>query len=518
MKFRIASPLMSPGLLAASVSALSISAAVFMPAAQAADLPVVTAKLTTAPLHNYEDAPATPDGDDPAIWVNRINPRQALVITTAKDAGLLVYSKSGTLIQAILPPNAPLISATDPATPGGLNPVAHACPDSEEGETFGRFNNVDIAYGVRLGKGPRAQLADVAVVSDRGCDRIRFYRIDPLNATQPLTDITATDAARVYPDRYNQPSPLQPDAHAGWETNPVDDQNTVYGLTVAETRNGHQVFVTQRERGLIKQLNIVARANGTLGYEPVRGFLFNTNFELTNADGGHYAWTPCREEASEDPQSEGLVFDAANNQLLVAFETIGLYRLPLNDKLPKLVNVGFSQLIEPVKTFGTAYTATPDDGEFECEYGSAEAPTPDAIVAPGSDLHAGQNIEADLEGLSIVSSKPGYTLLLASSQGDSSFHLYGLSRAFVKTKGVNHYGAFLIDGVEETDGVHYVPVPFSAEYPLGTLVVQNGNAPEPADTGAINGYEYDGSTQFKYVSFADALKAVFQPQVELPKK
>jgi myo-inositol-hexaphosphate 3-phosphohydrolase len=32
---------------------------------------VVTAVVLTEPLYNYEDAPATPDADDPAIWINR---------------------------------------------------------------------------------------------------------------------------------------------------------------------------------------------------------------------------------------------------------------------------------------------------------------------------------------------------------------------------------------------------------------------------------------------------------------
>jgi phytase-like protein len=52
---------------------------------------VVIPVLSTAPLFSYEDAPATPDADDPAIWLNRHNPRKSLVIGTAKDAGLLVY-------------------------------------------------------------------------------------------------------------------------------------------------------------------------------------------------------------------------------------------------------------------------------------------------------------------------------------------------------------------------------------------------------------------------------------------
>src|SRR5687768_15474977 len=70
---------------------------------------VVTAVRSTSPLFNYEDAPATPDADDPAIWLNRSNPRRSLLIGTAKDAGLLVYDLSGSLIQALRPANAPQV-------------------------------------------------------------------------------------------------------------------------------------------------------------------------------------------------------------------------------------------------------------------------------------------------------------------------------------------------------------------------------------------------------------------------
>src|SRR5262245_33263507 len=139
---------------------------------------VLSPIVRTAPLFNYEDAPATPDADDPAIWVNPANPRRSLVIGTAKDAGLIVYDMSGRLVQALLPPNAPHASPADPPTPAGPNAAPdRPCVDSASGETFGRFNNVDIAYGVRLGANPRAGRVDVAVVSDRGCDRVRFYKI-----------------------------------------------------------------------------------------------------------------------------------------------------------------------------------------------------------------------------------------------------------------------------------------------------------------------------------------------------
>jgi 3-phytase len=465
---------------------------------------VLTPIVATVPLASYDEAPATPDADDPAIWVNSRNPRRSLVIGTAKDAGILVYDLSGNLVQALRPPNAPHVSGDDPPTPGGINlDPDKPCADSASRETFGRFNNVDIAYGVRLGSHPHSGRGDVAVVSDRGCDRIRFYKIDPTDPLGPLVDVTAPNVPRVFPFRYEQPSVLQPSgAVEGWRDNPVDDQNTVYGLTVSQG-DADVIFVSERERGLVRQLQIVAAPGGRLTYRRVRTFLFKTTFRLRDESGAPYDWTPCREAALEEPQSEGLVFDRANQTLYVAFETIGLYKLPLSRSTPALVFVTRDRLIEPVKSFGQGYHATPDDGEFECAYSPADPPEPGDVVAAGSDVNVGGFLEADLEGVSIIASVSGRTLLLASSQGDSSFHFYDLSR----TRTV-HRGAFFVEGVGDTDGVHYVPVPIGRQYPLGLLVIQNGEAPEPPDTNDINGFEFDGATQFLFVDFADALKAL----------
>ena len=50
--------------------------------------------------------------------------------------------------------------------------------------------------------------------------------------------------------------------------------------------------------------------------------------------------------------------------------------------------------------------------------------------------------------------------------------------------------------------------PLTQQYPLGLLVVQNGEASESPDTGDINGYEFDGSTQFLFIDFRDAPRAL----------
>jgi 3-phytase len=475
------------------------------PSAQS-DQPTIFPIVRTAPLPSYDEAPATPDADDAAIWINRDDHRRSLMIGTAKDAGLLVYDLSGRLVQALLPPNAPQILEADPPTPGGVNTAPDdPCADSASGDTFGRYNNVDIAYDLKLGTHPGAPRADVAVVSDRGCDRVRFFRIDPSNPNDPLVDITSPGVPRVFPRRYDQPWLVQPSGdREGWAANPLDDQNTVYGLTVDQGKPT-EVFVTERERGLVRHLRIEPTAAGRLTYEIVRTFLFDTSFDLEDENGAPYSWTPCREAVQEEPQSEGLVFDTVNDTLYVAFETIGMYKIALTKSTPDFVKVGRERLIEPVRSFGQAYHAVPDDDEFECDYDPEEAPGPDDVEAPGSNANVGTFLEADLEGLSIITSSRGEVVMLASSQGDSSFHFYWIRNSQPRPR---HLGSFLIDGVGDTDGVHYVPVPLGRNYPLGLLVVQNGEAPEPDDTSDINGYEFDGATQFLFLSFADVLKAL----------
>ena len=66
-----------------------------------------------------------------------------------------------------------------------------------------------------------------------------------------------------------------------------------------------------------------------------------------------------------------------------------------------------------------------------------------------------------------------------------------------------HRGVFFVEGFEDTDGLDYVPASFATQYPHGLLVIQNGVAPEPEDTGDGNGFEFDGATQFLYLDVDD---------------
>jgi 3-phytase len=90
------------------------------------------------------------DTDDPAIWINRANPAQSLVIGTDKqvDGALVVFGLDGEIHR-------------DKTVRGLLRP-----------------NNVDIAYDVPLGK----TRVDIAVVTERYAHRLRVYRLPEMVA------------------------------------------------------------------------------------------------------------------------------------------------------------------------------------------------------------------------------------------------------------------------------------------------------------------------------------------------
>jgi len=89
--------------------------------------------------------PTKHDTDDPAIWINRADPAQSLILGTDKnvDGALYVFGLDGRIHH-------------DKVVRGLVRP-----------------NNVDIAYGVMVGGKP----VDIAVVTERYAHRLRVYRL-----------------------------------------------------------------------------------------------------------------------------------------------------------------------------------------------------------------------------------------------------------------------------------------------------------------------------------------------------
>ena len=86
------------------------------------------------------------DTDDPAIWINKRNPRKSLIIGTDKnkDGALYAFNLKGEIVKMA----------------GGLE----------------RPNNADIAYGFPF----RGEKIDIAVVTERLKQRIRVFRLPEL--------------------------------------------------------------------------------------------------------------------------------------------------------------------------------------------------------------------------------------------------------------------------------------------------------------------------------------------------
>ena len=105
----------------------------------ASSIVTVKAEVQTAPMSRFGDA-----ADDPAIWIHSKKPQRSLVLGTNKMQGLMVYDLDGHEVQSI---------------------------------PSGNVNNVDVRYGLRLGK----KLVDVAIASLRDDNSLAIYAIDRRN-------------------------------------------------------------------------------------------------------------------------------------------------------------------------------------------------------------------------------------------------------------------------------------------------------------------------------------------------
>jgi 3-phytase len=347
-------------------------------------------RAVTETASNFDDeAGGDADADDPAIWVHPTRPNDSIVVGTLKNGGLTVFDLRGRELQHV-------------ATPPG-----------------GRFNNVDI-----LGK--------LAVVSDRGLDRLRVYAIDPLGAraSTVLRDVTVAAPPLVF----------------SADEGEVGEQRTAYGLALwADPAGGTPWVVVSRRHETRLGLFRLTFTSGGVGYRAA-GFI-----DLPHTFEG---WTPCA-EPGEGPQVEGMVVDRTSGTLYAAQEDVGIWRIPLTRN-----GFGPARLVEKVRGFGQP--ATYDEATEEC--------VPTGPPSPA----AGRYLTADAEGLTIAYGRYGRTLY-ASSQGDSTFARYRLGGG-----GLRYVGGFVVvdsratDGVQHSDGAAVTTTPLGAAFPHGLLVVHDG--------------------------------------------
>ncbi|MEV4943862.1 phytase [Streptomyces zaomyceticus] len=422
---------------ALAAAALAVPAQARPPAHQRGSvdpLPVVAPRAETPVLHD-DDAGGNADADDPAIWRNAAAPGRSLVIATAKEGGLRVYDLDARPVQSIAAP-----------------------PAEGPDDAPGRFNNVDLVQGLRLSSGR----TDLAVTSDRGHDRLRFYRIDRDRAGGPLTDVTDPAAPAVFSRDQAE----------------INDQRTAYGLaTWTDPASGKSfALVSRRERTGIALLELLPAAGGTVTYRKVRTLDLPTTFRLPDGT----SWAPCA-EPGELPQVEGMVVDPANGILYAGQEDVGIWRLRAD-------LTGTPKLIDKVREYGVP--GVYDEETEEC--------------APGTDPgYGGTRISSDVEGLTLVTESGGDGYLLASSQGDNTFAAYdreiGDRNEYEGGFRVAPAGSTL-DGSEECDGAAALNAPLGPKYPRGLLVVQDGHdAPGDGDRPATN---------FKFVDLGTVLDAL----------
>lgn len=390
-----------------------------------------------------DEADNKADADDPAIWVNAANPRRSLVIGTLKRGGLDVYDLEGKLVQHI---------------PGDA-----MLPDMQMRNA--RYNNVDIIYGLKVGK----SRADLAVVTDRHNDLLRFFSVDPRAVERgegPLTEVTSPSAPRIFIADLDE----------------LKTGKTAYGLAVTQTDPKHetaQAFVSRSGRTTIARARIFSD-KGRVSYNIVGRFDLPDSLPLP----GGATWRPCQEVEDDQPQVEGMVVDDFHRVLYLAQERVGIWKTSIDEESPHPV------LLDRVNGFGVPFERVPhpETSKVSCEARGEQSP------GVGFD-----RLSADVEGLTIYDRGRGQGYLLASSQGANEFVVYDrVSGAYLGRFSIG--GSDIIDGSEQSDGAHVVSANLGGELSEGLLVVQDGkNTPKILDQ---NGMERD-NTNFKFVRWAD---------------
>ena len=118
----------------------------------------------------------------------------------------------------------------------------------------------------------------------------------------------------------------------------------------------------------------------------------------------------------------------------------------------------------------------------------------DRVLVDSTDAGAGGHLVADLEGLSVVDAPGGAGFLLASSQGDYTFNVYGRDAPNEFLRKVKVVDGPAVDGCDRSDGIDAVAGGLGPDFPRGLFVCQdNDNDPAP------------GNQNFKYVRLEEVV-------------
>lgn len=400
-----------------------------------AEVAVVTTDNETPTLYDDEDG-GNASGDDPAIWVHRKDSTRSLVIVTAKEGGLRVYDLRSNEVQSLAAEPAPRADGID-----------------------GRYNNVDVAYDVWLAGRKR----DIAVVSDRYNDQLRFFVVSPkgTRAATPLREVTAPEQAFLF----------NPDRGA------VDEEHTAYGVAAWQPRRGGTyAVVTQEGTTEIATARIVRRSGG-LGYTDVRHLTMPSTFKLPGGE----SWFPC-EEPGVLPQLEGVAVDQRTSVLYATQEDVGLWRIPLP------LGHGRPRLIDKVADFGVEDVY--NEETEECE-----------PVDPTDPGLGGPNLVADAEGVDVYYGQHGSGYVIVSSQGDDRFAVY---RMGWRNQALGTFRVLGVGGVDDINGSDGLAVTNRAvgKYRSGLMVTHD----EPETGGGTD--EMRDATNFSYVSWGKIASAL----------
>jgi 3-phytase len=283
---------------------------------------------------------------------------------------------------------------------------------------------------------------DLAVVSDRGRDRLAIYDVGPGG----VREVTERNAPLAFSRDQDE----------------VAEQKSAYGLATFVHHGTAYAVVSRRSTSEMGLFRLVAEDH-RITYHRVDSLHLPDSFRLR--DGSH--WRPC-DEPGVGPQVEGVAVDTENRVLFAAQEDVALWRVPLRIDDDR---VAFAQpsMVEKVREFGVPATYDPETEECTLDWARDRG-------------EGGRLISADVEGVALYRDRDGGGYLLVSSQGDSSFLVFDRAghRALGRFQVVTGRAS---DGAEHSDGAEIVNLPFGRAFPDGLVVVHDGEETSPQEDG-----------------------------------